>query len=171
MKQCDLEQFCNDGSGEIKYSVSRDRLTLPCYQLPVIHIENVGIKHVYDINVDEPYSNFIAEGIVTHNCNEEPMVPSEDLAFWKRARVLPHESVFDESYPESQDEQFEKKRFPMDKRFWERIPGMVQVFMWKLIRSYEETKGGIIKMDLRKFSQLHQDIVERMTNINHLLRK
>jgi phage/plasmid-associated DNA primase len=150
MKQCDLEQFCNDGSKKIKYSVSRDRLTLPCYQLPVIHIENVGIKHVYDINVDEPYSNFIAEGIVTHNCNEEPMVPSEDFAFWKRARVLPHESVFDEIYPETQDEQFEKKRFPIDRRFWEKIPRMVQAFMWKLIRKYEETKGGVIKIEPQK---------------------
>jgi intein/homing endonuclease/phage/plasmid-associated DNA primase len=149
MKQCGLEQFCNDGK-KIKYSVNRDRLTLPCYRIPVIHIENVGIKHVYDINVDEPYSNFIADGIVTHNCNEEPMVPSEDLAFWKRARVLPHESVFDESYPESQDEQFEKKIFPIDKRFWEKIPGMVQAFMWKLIRKYEETKGGVIKIEPQK---------------------
>jgi hypothetical protein len=59
------------------------------------------------------------------------MVASEDLAFWKRARVLPHESVFDEKYPETEDEQFEKKLFPIDWRFSERIPGMVKAFIWK----------------------------------------
>ena len=83
-------------------------------------------------------------------CNDEPVVPSEDLAFWKRARVLPHESVFDENCPKYQEEQFNAKRFPIDRRFWEKIPGLVQPFMWKLLRKYEETKGGIINVEPQK---------------------
>ena len=49
--------------------------------------------------------------------NDEPAVSSEDIAFWKRTRVLPHESVFNDVYPETETEQFRQKRFPINQNF------------------------------------------------------
>ena len=119
------------------YSVEKDRESLPCYEMGVIHIENVGKKHVYDLNVEEPYSNFIAEGIVTHNCNKLPKLRYSDKAVWNRIRVIPFESTFcrsDDPAPDSYEEQLLQKRFPMDKDFGSKIPGMVQAFAWILLR-------------------------------------
>jgi thymidylate synthase (FAD) len=37
---------------------------------PIISIEYVGKEEVYDIVMNEPYHNFVADGIVVHNCQE-----------------------------------------------------------------------------------------------------
>ena len=39
------------------------------YQDPVINIEPLGVQEVYDIEMNSPYHNFIANGVVVHNCN------------------------------------------------------------------------------------------------------
>ena len=52
--------------------VKRKDTNLPCYKMRVINIKHAGKKRVYDLSIEEPFSNFIAEGIVSHNCNKLP---------------------------------------------------------------------------------------------------
>lgn len=131
-----LTQFCNQGKDSHHYSVDFGSENLPYYEMSVVHIENAGMKNVYDINVEEPYSNFIAEGIVTHNCNKLPKMKYSDPATWNRIRVIPFESTFvrpGEPCPETYEEQLRQKRFPMDKEFGKKIPSLVQAFAWVLL--------------------------------------
>ena len=56
---------------------------------------------------------------------------------WNRIRVIPFESTFcrpDDPAPETYEEQLLQKRFPMDKEFGAKIPGMVQAFAWVLLK-------------------------------------
>jgi phage/plasmid-associated DNA primase len=131
-------QFCNQGNGKgnVNYSVSRDRDSLPCYEMKIIKIEKVEEQNVYDINVDEPYSNFIAEGIVTHNCNKNPRIKNADEATFNRIRVLPFESKFvrrGESVPETFEEQLRQKKFPRDDNFKKKIPELLEPFCYMLL--------------------------------------
>lgn len=36
----------------------------------VVSVESVGKRHVYDIKMNDPYRNFVANGIVVHNCGK-----------------------------------------------------------------------------------------------------
>ena len=49
------------------YAVPRERDTIPCMKMKIIYRKNVGIKKTYDITVNRT-SNFIANGVVVHNC-------------------------------------------------------------------------------------------------------
>jgi len=51
----------------IAYGVSRSKEYLPTMNLKVLSCINVGLKDVYDIQVDEVHS-FLANGVVAHNC-------------------------------------------------------------------------------------------------------
>lgn len=113
----------------------------PFYKLRVINKVNVDNVHVFDINVDEPYSNFIANGIVSHNCNKLPHIKgSNDKAIWTRVRVLPFESTFvrpgDKTIevPKTYEEQLLHKIFPMDLDLKKKIPKMAQPFAWILLQ-------------------------------------
>jgi len=53
--------------GEISYGVDREREVLPTMNIQVIDIRPVGLKRVYDIEVEDTHS-FLANGIVSHNC-------------------------------------------------------------------------------------------------------
>lgn len=70
------------------------------YEDTIISIENIGEQTVYDLEVDSIYHNYIANGVVVHNCNYskdkygneitviEPYFFTEDstkYALWKRA--------------------------------------------------------------------------------------
>jgi len=46
---------------------------LPIFYKKVIHVESIGRKKVYDIEVDKVH-NFIANGVVVHNCMHDPKV-------------------------------------------------------------------------------------------------
>ena len=108
------------------------------------------MKHVYDINVEEPYSNFIAEGVVSHNCNKLPKMKYSDPATWNRIRVIPFESTFvrpGEPCPETYEEQLRQKRFPMDKEFSKKIPSLLQAFVWVLL---EHRKNIGVRMEPEK---------------------
>lgn len=69
-------------------------------------------------------------------CNNLPAMPSDEQAGWDRIRVLLFESRFLEANkcPETIEEQRKKKIFPRDTELSEKLPGMKQVFMWKLIQ-------------------------------------
>lgn len=126
-----LDRFVNQGLGKGNVHV------LPCYKMIVVGKEDAGMKNVYDIVAEEPYSNFIAEGIVTHNCNKLPRIKAADKAVWNRVRVIPFEATFcrpDNPAPETYEEQLRQKRFPMDKQFSKKIPGLVEAFAWVLLQ-------------------------------------
>ena len=55
------------GYGSLQYGVNRENESLPTMNLTVISRRPVGLKKVYDIQVDEVHS-FLANGIVSHNC-------------------------------------------------------------------------------------------------------
>jgi hypothetical protein len=50
-----------------KYGVSRNKDSLPTMNLKIIDIRPVGLKPVFDIEVEDTHS-FLANGIVAHNC-------------------------------------------------------------------------------------------------------
>lgn len=71
-------------------------------------------------------------------CNKLPKLRFNLKATWNRLRVIPFESVFvrpndPEGVPESYEEQLRQKRFPMDKNFAQKIPGMLEAFAWVLL--------------------------------------
>lgn len=52
------------------YGVNEDKDTLPTFNLKVISIKNIGKKQTYDIEVSNNH-NFIANGIIVHNCEHD----------------------------------------------------------------------------------------------------
>ena len=73
---------------------------------------------------------------MTFICNKLPKLKYSDKATWNRIRVIPFESTFvppGEVCPESFEEQLREKKFPMDRNFGKKIPGMVQAFAWYLL--------------------------------------
>lgn len=74
---------------------------------------------------------------LTFICNKLPKLKYSDKATWNRIRVIPFESVFvppGEPCPETFEEQLRDKRFPMDRDFKQKIPGMIEAFAWYLLR-------------------------------------
>ena len=74
--------------------------------------------------------------MLTFVCNKLPKMKHSDKAIWNRIRVIPFESVFvepDEPCPDTFEEQLLEKRFPMDKEFKDKIPGMISAFAWYLL--------------------------------------
>jgi DNA-directed RNA polymerase II subunit RPB2 len=62
------EQKENEEDAEISgYGVNREDEVLPTMNLKVIDIRPIGLKQVYDIEVEETHS-FLANGVVSHNC-------------------------------------------------------------------------------------------------------
>jgi len=53
------------------YIVKSDDQTIPYYKQKILKIENNGLQEVYDIEV-ETVHNFLANGIVSHNCSLYP---------------------------------------------------------------------------------------------------
>lgn len=60
-----------------------DIIIVPKYQL-VESIQYVGVEDTYDIKMYEPYHNFLANGIVVHNCGKT--VEVTNLALYNRDR-------------------------------------------------------------------------------------
>jgi isoleucyl-tRNA synthetase len=75
-KKNDCEKWLkNTNSYEImlkKYAIEKDNLLIPYFNTTIISVKNVGIKKVYDITIDNTH-NFIASGIVVHNCHGLPI--------------------------------------------------------------------------------------------------
>jgi len=74
---------------------------------------------------------------LTFICNKLPKLKYSDKATWNRMRVIPFESTFvppGEPCPETFEEQLKEKKFPMDRDFRVKIPGMVQAFAWYLLK-------------------------------------
>lgn len=77
-------------------------------------------------------------------CNKLPKLKFSDKASWNRFRVLCFESTFvepDQECPETLEEQMKQKRFPMDKNFKDKVPGMVPAFAWYLLNWRKNMTG------------------------------
>ena len=72
----DCEEWLkNTNSYEImlkKYAVEKNNLLIPYFKNKITDIKNVGVKKVYDITVENTH-NFLANGIVVHNCHGLPI--------------------------------------------------------------------------------------------------
>lgn len=74
-------------------------------------------------------------------CNHLPHIPANEAAAWNRTRVLPFDSFFPKDnalVPETYEEQKEKKIFPRDNNFSEKLPFMRAPFMWYIFQKYKE---------------------------------
>jgi len=74
---------------------------------------------------------------LTFICNKLPKLKYSDQATWNRIRVIPFESTFvdaNEECPSQYEEQLRQKRFPMDRDFKGKIPGMIEAFAWYLLQ-------------------------------------
>lgn len=81
---------------------------------------------------------------LTFICNKLPKLRHSDKATWNRIRVIPFESTFVDSSqecPETIEEQMLQKRFPMDKTFSSKIPGLVEPFAWYLLEWRKNVKN------------------------------
>lgn len=111
-----------------------------CWSAKVVDVQYVGEHNVYDINVHEDFSNYVANGVISHNCNKLPHIKYTDKAVWNRIRVLLFESTFcrpgdpDNIPPESYIEQLEQKKFPMILDLERNLPKMAQPFAWLLLQ-------------------------------------
>lgn len=152
LESTSLYKFCNGGQeeGEVSknnYSVKYDRDYLPTYDMAVIGRKDIGELQVYDLTVEKPYSNFLANSIISHNCNECPAIPGHDDATWNRVRKLDFESKFvkpeklkDYPVPKTEAEQFKMKRFHADLDLGKRIPELAPVLLSDLFERFKKYK-------------------------------
>lgn len=112
----------------------------------------------------------VAMFMITWVCNRLPKIRSPDKATWNRVRVIPFESTFVEPgmpCPERLEDQMKQKRFPMDKTFAAKIPGMVQAFAWYLLqwrkqerKLFEPEKVKEATAEYRKDNDLFRQFTE-----------
>ena len=100
-------------------------------------------------------------------CNEPPQLPYGDKAVWNRIRVIPYESTFCDDSPHDVDQQFLEKRFPKDRQFSDKIPGMIEAFAYillehrKIVRKhFEPPKVKIATEGYRKKNDIYRQFVE-----------
>lgn len=154
--------FYKDSLHELDYD-DYDKIIKPyktqsdyIYKMSVITKKSVGVKHVYDISVTEPYSSFVANGVVTHNCNKLPRLSDSDPATWNRIRVLPFESRFpkdSKEVPKILEEQMATKVFPRDPLFNEKIPRLKYAFMWLMLQTLKKIDKYGLYPDPEKVSE------------------
>jgi P4 family phage/plasmid primase-like protien len=73
-------------------------------------------------------------------CNKLPRVPTNDPAFWKRARVLTFSSQFlpKEQCPVTEGEQYERRMFPRNNAFSEWLDDLKMPMMWLMYKKFIE---------------------------------
>jgi P4 family phage/plasmid primase-like protien len=76
-------------------------------------------------------------------CNKLPAVRHGDDATYRRFRVIPFESQFVDDCPESFEDQLRTKRFPKDREFSSKLPGLAPAMAWYLLK-YREINGNTI---------------------------
>lgn len=92
-------------------------------------------------------------------CNKLPRIRHADKAVWNRVRVIPFESTFcrpEDPAPESYEEQLKQKRFPMDKQFAKKIPGMLEAFAWVLLQHRKTVTTRIEPEKVRVATELYK---------------
>jgi len=67
-------------------------------------------------------------------CNRLPNLSSNEQAVWNRTRVLPFQSTFKKNAPNTFEEQLKEKVFPIDTHFEDKIPEIITVLNYYLLR-------------------------------------
>ena len=100
-------------------------------------------------------------------CNEPPQLPYGDKAVWNRIRLLPFEATFCDDAPDTFEEQLLQKRFPKDRQFADKIPGMIEAFAYMLLEHRKIVKQRIdppkVKMateGYRKKNDIYRQFIE-----------
>lgn len=84
-------------------------------------------------------------------CNEPPKLTYSDKAAWNRIKMIPFESTFTQDAPDDWDEQLKQKKFPMDLKFRDKIPRMIEplaYYLLKRLKEKPETKKLPLKVTL-----------------------
>lgn len=75
-RPCNLELMCGRQHARMhgKEESFKNLDTAKCKLVPefdtVVKIEEVGDRHVYDLVMEDPYRNFVADGVIVHNCGK-----------------------------------------------------------------------------------------------------
>ena len=100
-------------------------------------------------------------------CNEPPQLPYGDKAVWNRIRVIPYEATFCDDAPETLEQQILEKRFPKDRQFADKIPGMVEAFAYLLLerrkktrKHFEPAKVKMATEGYRKKNDIYRQFIE-----------
>jgi P4 family phage/plasmid primase-like protien len=100
-------------------------------------------------------------------CNEPPQLPYGDKAVWNRIRVIPYEATFCDDAPETLEQQILEKRYPKDRQFADKIPGMVEAFAYLLLERRKQTRKHFepakVKMateGYRKKNDIYRQFIE-----------
>ncbi len=130
-----------------------------------------GKKEVFNIGICKELSGndtFYARGLYQEGkevtpmfkvgivCNDPPIVPDNDKAFWNRIRLIPFESKFCDDAPESPEEQLRQKRFPIDRSFDDKIPGLLEAFAWYLLNHRKKGLSFIEPEKVRMFTEAYR---------------
>ena len=101
-------------------------------------------------------------------CNEAPKIVDGDMAVWNRIKLIPFESTFSLNAPQDPDEQIARKIFPMDLTFNDKIPSMLQPFLWLLLENYKNNGGRYFEppkiVEMTKSYQIRSDIFNNFEN-------
>lgn len=102
--------------------------------------------------------------------NQPPKSGSSDAAIWERFVMIPFDSRFTSSAPESVEEQWKQRLFPADPFIEEKLKKLAPAYMWVLIQyfiRYQE-EGGLKKpqsvIDKTKKYQNDNDIYLQFKN-------
>ena len=96
---------------------------------------------------------------LTFICNKLPKLKYSDKATWNRIRVIPFESTFippGGDCPVTFEEQLREKKFPMDRNFKEKIPGMVQAFAWYLLQWRQKMTVRIEPAKVKEATEIYR---------------
>jgi P4 family phage/plasmid primase-like protien len=101
-------------------------------------------------------------------CNDPPSISYSDKATWNRIRVIPFESTFTDSAPDTWEEQLRQKKFPKDPHFHEKIPNMLKAFVWVLLKHRKQENIKLVEPDkvimatdsYRKKNDSYQQFIE-----------
>ncbi len=158
-----LYKFCNGGQDDdskVNYSVKSDSSSLPTYTMTVIGREDTGEHQVYDLTVETPYSNYMTNGIISHNCNDCPSIPGYDDATWDRVKKLDFESKFVKPdqlkqfpVPALEAEQYKMKRFKANLGAADGLNELAPALLSMLFERYKKYKvRGLREPDEVKMS-------------------
>lgn len=112
-----------------------------------------GNDKIYARGLHQDGRDFYPQFKINVICNETPRIPDADEATWNRIRIIDFESIFSlTNVPPTIEEQFEKKIFPMDLAFTNKIPDMLQPLLWILLEQYKHNRGRYYEPEMVKRS-------------------
>lgn len=94
-------------------------------------------------------------------CNKLPRIKHADKAVWNRVRVIPFEATFcrpdsENPPPDTYEEQLKQKRFPMDKQFSKKIPGLLEPLAWILLKHRQKITNRFEPEKVRAATEIYK---------------